>query len=77
MGGLQSNPSGVSGGWVGYYEFNTLDQNGLIGRHPLADDHYNINGFSGHGKRSLLVPNSVWLELCPSSFRELDSSGLV
>ena len=35
---------------MGYYEYNTLDQNALIGAHPLTKDHYNINGFSGHGK---------------------------
>jgi len=39
----------ILGGWVGYYEYNTLDQNALIGPHPLTNDHYNINGFSGHG----------------------------
>ena len=37
---------------MGYYEYNTLDQNALIGKHPLIEDHYNINGFSGHGQCS-------------------------
>ena len=35
---------------MGYYEYNTLDQNALIGSHPAIPDHYFINGFSGHGK---------------------------
>ena len=40
----------ILGGWAAYYEYNTLDQNALIGEHPLADDYYFINGFSGHGR---------------------------
>jgi glycine/D-amino acid oxidase-like deaminating enzyme len=35
--------------WSGYYEYNVLDQNAIIGHHPEVDNCLFANGFSGHG----------------------------
>ncbi len=39
----------VTSSWAGYYEYNTFDQNGIIGMHTEVSNLMLCNGFSGHG----------------------------
>jgi len=36
-------------GWAGLYEYNYIDHNAIIGKHPEMKGYYLLTGFSGHG----------------------------
>ena len=63
--------------WVGHYDFNTLDQNAIIG--PAGDlaNFILLNGFSGHGfQQSPAMGRGVSEIITYGEFRTLDLSAL-
>ncbi len=63
--------------WAGHYEYNTLDQNSVIGPHTRIGNFYFIAGFSGHGVQHGPAAGRGLSELVTyGEFRTIDMSEL-
>ena len=65
------------GGWAGYYDYNTLDQNGIVGPATGLDNFILANGFSGHGlQQAPAVGRAVAEWITSGKYLSLDLSPL-
>ncbi|MDP8250755.1 NAD(P)/FAD-dependent oxidoreductase [Pseudochrobactrum saccharolyticum] len=61
--------------WAGHYDFNVLDHNLIVGRHPEVENFIYANGFSGHGLQQGPATGRAVSELITyNGFRTLDLS---
>ncbi|GHF41067.1 NAD(P)/FAD-dependent oxidoreductase [Seohaeicola zhoushanensis] len=63
----------VVNSWAGHYAYNTLDQNAIVGPHPVVTNFHFVNGFSGHGlQQSPAIGRGMAEMLVFGEYRTLD-----
>lgn len=67
----------LESGWAGLYDYNTQDQNAIIGEHPLMKGYYMALGFSGHGMQQAPAVGQGLAELiCIGGYETIDLTPL-
>ncbi|XP_064616339.1 FAD-dependent oxidoreductase domain-containing protein 1-like [Liolophura sinensis] len=63
--------------WAGFYDYNTVDQNCILGNHPYHRNFFFMNGFSGHGIQQAVAAGRALMELTlDNGYKTIDLSRL-
>lgn len=61
--------------WAGHYDYNTVDQNAIIGPHHEVENFLFANGFSGHGlQQSMAIGRGLAEFITYGAYRSIDLS---
>ena len=61
--------------WAGHYDYNTFDQNAIIGPHHEVENFLFANGFSGHGlQQSMAIGRGLAEFITYGAYRSIDLS---
>ena len=74
-GGILLQTVKTEGDAAGHYDYNSFDQNGIVGRHPEVSNLLFANGFSGHGlQQAPAVGKGLAELLVHGAYRTVDCS---